>query len=62
MRVATNRKDVEKHIRRLQNYNPGTGTVRILKLTEKQYSNIQYLTGEPDEQETIVGNNVHIKL
>jgi len=38
------------------------GTVRILRLTEKQYANISYLTGGPDKQEEIVGANCHIML
>ena len=62
MRIATNRKGAEKHIRRLQAYAPKTGVVRILKLTEKQYAGIQYLTGGPDMQEEIVGNKAHITL
>ena len=51
MRITTGRKGNEKHLRRLSDFSPGTGTVRILTLTEKQYNNIIYLTGEPDEQE-----------
>lgn len=62
MRVATNRKGTEKHLRRLQEYAPTTGLVRILKLTEKQYSNIIYLTGETDYQEQMVGNKSIIML
>ena len=31
MRVTCNRATSEKHIRRLEEINPGTGTVRILK-------------------------------
>lgn len=62
MRIVTNRKGAEKHIRRLQEYNPGSGTVRILRLTEKQFAKIQYLTGGPNMQERTVGSNVHIVL
>ena len=62
MRIGTSRKGIEKHLRRIQDYNPGTGVIRILKLTEKQYSNIFYLTGEPDYQEKRVGNNCCIML
>ena len=62
MRVTTNRKGTEKHLRRIEEYNPKSGTVRVLKLTEKQFRNIYYLTGEKDEQEIIVGNNCHIML
>jgi len=62
MRIVTNRKGADKHIRRLQEYDPGSGTVRILRLTEKQFGKVQYLTGCPNEQESLVGNNVHIAL
>ena len=62
MRVTTNRKGAEKHIRRLEEYAPNTGVVRVLRLTEKQYENMWYLTGEPDEQEKMVGNHCHIML
>ena len=37
MRVVTNRKGSEKHYRRLEEYDPGSGTVRVLRLTERQY-------------------------
>lgn len=62
MRIGTNRKGIEKHLRRIQDYNPGTGVVRILKLTEKQYKSIIYLTGGDDYQEKIVGSNCCIIL
>ncbi len=50
MRITTNRKTAQKHFDRLKEYAPATGEVRILRLTEKQYANITYLTGCPDEQ------------
>lgn len=62
MRIATNRKSAEKHLRRLEDYNPETGQVRVMKLTEKQFQNIWMLTGGLDRQEEIVGNNCHIVL
>ena len=43
MRIGTNRKGIEKHLRRIQEFNPGTGVVRILKLTEKQKSLFEYI-------------------
>lgn len=60
MRVVSNRKAAEKHLKRIEDYNPGTGTVRIIQLTEKQYAKMKYLTGGPDTQETIVGARSHI--
>ena len=62
MRITTNRKGAEKHIRRIKEYAPRTGTVRVLKLTEKQYENIALLSGEVDYQERTIGKNVHIML
>lgn len=36
MRITTNRKGAEKHLRRLEEYVPKTGIVRVFKMTEKQ--------------------------
>ena len=60
MRVVQNRKASEKHYRRIQEFAPKTGTVRLLRLTEKQYQNIYMVTGEMDYQEKTVGVNCHI--
>ncbi len=62
MRIVPNRKGTEKHYRRISEYAPKTGTVRIIRLTEKQYANIQMLSGETDYQEKTVGRNCHIML
>ncbi len=37
MRVTQNRKTAQKHLRRLEEYDPGTGTVKVFCMTEKQY-------------------------
>lgn len=62
MRVTTSRKSAEKHLRRLRDYDPGTGNVRVLKLTEKQFANIWNLTGEEDLQEKEVGAKALIMI
>lgn len=62
MRVVTNRKSSEKHYRRIEQFAPKTGTVRLLRLTEKQYQNIYMVSGEVDYQEKTVGSNCHIML
>ena len=62
MRVTANRKSVEKHYNRLKEHAPKTGIVRVFHLTEKQYSNMFYLTGDADYQERTVGDNSHIML
>ena len=55
MRVVTNRKSADIHIRRLQNSHPDTGLIRILRLTEKQFSSIRNLTETVDYQEELIG-------
>ncbi|HEF1046606.1 TPA: CRISPR-associated endonuclease Cas2 [Campylobacter coli] len=62
MRIVQNRKASEKHYRRIEEYAPKTGTVRLLRLTEKQYNNIYLVTEEADYQEKVVGINSHIML
>ena len=62
MRIVQNRKASEKHYRRIEEFAPKTGTVRLLRLTEKQYEKIYMLTGTVDYQEKIVGTKCHIML
>ena len=62
MRIVQNRKTAEKHYRRIDEIAPKTGVVRLLRLTEKQYSNIHLVTGEADYQEKVVGANCHIMI
>ena len=60
MRVTPSRKTAEKHIRRLEEHDPGTGVVRVIRMTEKQYDNVWYLTGGPDRQEELVGRKAAV--
>ena len=62
MRITPTRRASEKHYRRIEEFAPKTGTVRVLKLTEKQYDSIYLLSGEVDYQEKTVGRNCHITL
>ncbi len=62
MRIVQNRKTAEKHHRRIEAVAPKTGTVRMLRLTEKQYSNIYMIIGEADYQEKTVGANSHVMI
>ena len=62
IRTTPTRRSSEKHYRRLEEYAPKSGTVRVLRLTEKQYESIYMLTGEPDRQEKNVGKNCLIML
>ena len=55
MRIVPNRKVSEKHFRMINEVAPKTGTVRLLRLTEKQFKNIYMVTGKrEDYQEKIV--------
>ena len=62
MRIVQNRKASEKHYRRIEEFAPKTGVVRLLRLTEKQYNNIYMVAGEVDYQEKTVGVNCHIMI
>lgn len=62
MRISPDRNATEKHLRRMKEHNPGSGTVFILKLTEKQFEKIWFLTGEKSQQEKLVGPHCHIAL
>ena len=62
MRIVQNRKASEKHYRRIEEYAPSTGVVRLLRLTENQYNNIYMVSGESDYQEKVVGINSHIMI
>ena len=62
MRITQNRKNSEKHIKRMEEFAPHTGAVRLIRLTEKQYANIYMISGEADFQEKTVGSNCCIML
>ena len=62
MRIVANRKASEKHFRRIREFAPKTGQVRMFRLTEKQYNNICMVTGTEDYQERTVGSNCHIVI
>ena len=62
MRITTNRKSAKLHIEKLAGQASDTGTIRVLALTELQFHNIIYLTGEEDYQEKMIGGNCHVSL
>ena len=62
MRIVQNRKASEKHYRRIEEVAPKTGVVRLINLTEKQYNNIHFVSGQHDYQEKTVGKNCHIVI
>lgn len=49
-----------KHIRRIEANTPSKGNVRIMKVTEKQYSQMRFLVGDHSHQEKI--NKDHKQL
>ena len=57
IRTTQDRRSAEKHLRRMEDYNPKTGTIRVLLLTERQFSAIRCITDIPDLQEQDVGRN-----
>lgn len=62
MRVVTDRKSAEKHIRRMEGIHPLTGSIRVLKLTERQFHSMHVLTVDPDPQELLIGTNEIVML
>lgn len=62
VRNTNNCKGAEKHLNRIKSYIPDTGTVRIMRLTEKQYCNMGLYQAEEDYQESIVGVNEYVML
>ncbi len=53
MRITPTRRANEKYYRRLEEYAPKSGAVRVLKLIEKQYEGIYMLAGNADYQEKL---------
>ena len=62
MRITNNRKGAEKHLNRIKKYIPDTGTIRILRLTEKQFCSMGFYQFEKDFQEELVGIKDFIAL
>ncbi len=53
-RIANGYDDSEKHIKRLKNNLPPDGSVKCLKVTEKQFTNILLLVGKKSPQEKAI--------
>ncbi len=52
-RYCNNDSDAEKHMKRVSSYKPKYGNVRILKVTENQFSSMVVLSGEKSAQEIV---------
>lgn len=50
-RYCANDSDAEKHCKRVQDYKPKYGNIRILKITENQFLSMVLVAGEKSEQE-----------
>lgn len=53
-RVVNGFDDAEKHLKRLQDSLPPAGSVRCLKVTEKQFTKMLILVGDTSLQEKVV--------
>ena len=50
-RLCPNRDVAEKHLKRVQRNAPDVGSVRLLMITEHQYTNMHIIVGEKTVQE-----------
>lgn len=50
-RICNGPDTVEKHIKRIKRNLPSKGSVRLLTVTENQYSKMMFLVGDPTSQE-----------
>ena len=52
-RICKNNDDLQKHINRLKIHSPKNGNIRMLQITEKQYSSIIMFAGSKEVEEDI---------
>jgi CRISPR-associated protein Cas2 len=50
-RYCANDSDADKHCKRVQDYKPKYGNIRILKITENQFASMVFVAGEKSDQE-----------
>ena len=53
-RVCANKFVVDKYIAILERISPSRGSIRVMYLTEKQYSNMMIITGGKTDNEIII--------
>ncbi len=53
-RICNGNDAVEKHLRKLKRNLPPSGSIRALKVTEKQFAKMDFLLGKPSPTEKIV--------
>ena len=56
-RVCSGGDVIDKHLKRLTTNLPPKGSVRFLQITEKQYSSMLFLVGNPTLKEKKIGAN-----
>ncbi len=61
-KLFANRDALENHVTILQRNVPPKGQIRIMAVTEKQFSKIEIILGGKSMQEEIVGSNSFIKI
>lgn len=61
-KIFPNRESAVKHVNTLKKNIPKEGQIRLLMVTEKQYSKIEIIIGGKSNQEEIVNANSFIKL
>lgn len=61
-KIFANREAAIKHVAILKKNVPNDGQIRILLVTEKQYSKIEIIVGGKSVQESIVNSDSFIKI
>jgi CRISPR-associated protein Cas2 len=54
-RLCPDRDNANTHLERVKNHAPDDGSIRLLMLTEQQFTNMHVITGEKTVQEKLVG-------
>lgn len=57
VRICPNDSDMDKQIGRVRGFNPKYGDIRILKITENQYTSMIMVHGEKSSQEMAMESN-----
>ena len=52
-RYCNNDSDAEKHVKRIKDFKPKHGNIRMIKITENQFENMIMISGEKNDQEII---------
>ena len=55
-RLCPDRDNANTHLERVKKHAPREGSIRILMLTENQFTNMEVICGKKTEQEKYIGN------